>query len=290
MKNKFKTRYCGKDFTHTEFEIMRRIIAEDPSSSRAQISRRVCEELAWYKPDGGLKEMSCRVAMIRMHEDGLLILPPPRKKRPTVCIKITPATAPQSKLAISANNFSDIQLEQVDTSKKSALWNEYIQRYHYLGYTPLAGAQLRYMVSVNGQYIAMFGFSAAAWKTSPRDVFIGWNDDQRQKGLPFIVNNSRFLILPWVKIKNLASKLLSLITKQLPDDWEMKYRYKPVLLETFVDERFHGTCYRAANWIHVGQTKGRGKLGSNNANIPKKRILLYPLTPRFRQILTQPLS
>ncbi len=146
------------------------------------------------------------------------------------------------------------------------MWNEYIERYHYLGYTPLPGAQLRYFVSMDKQILALLGFGASAWQVAPRDNFIGWDHEQRRKGLPLIVNNARFLILPWVQSKNLASKILAMIARQLPINWCERYNIQPVLMETFVEiGRFSGTCYRAANWIHVGQTKGRGKLGPNGA-------------------------
>jgi hypothetical protein len=173
---------------------------------------------------------------------------------------------------------------------KSSLFRDYIHRYHYLGYTPLTGAQLRYFARSNGHILALFGFGAAAWKILPRDNFIGWDHDQRQKRLNLIVNNARFLILPWVKSKNLASKLLAMVAKRIPQDWESTYGYKPVLLETFVEsQRFQGTSYKAANWIHVGQTKGRGKLDINNSpSLPKKDIFLFPLTPTFNEILCAP--
>jgi hypothetical protein len=184
----------------------------------------------------------------------------------------------------------DLHLEVVTDREKSALFREYIHRYHYLGYTPLPGAQLRYFALSNGHILALFGFGAAAWKILPRDNFIGWNHRQRQKRLHLIVNNARFLILPWVKSKNLASKLLAMAAKRIPQDWCNTYGYKPVLLETFVEsQQFQGTCYKAANWIYVGQTKGRGKLDiHNSASLPKKDIFLFPLTPTFKEILRTP--
>lgn len=288
MMRKIAKQYCGRDFSPDELEIMRRIIAEDPGRTRAQISRLVCEALGWYKPDGGLKEMSCRVAMLRMDEDGLLKLPPPRHRIVNRCnlIQFTKATDPKPQISSWVDTLPQVKLELIASKNQSALWNEYIHRYHYLGYAPLPGAQLRYMALSNGNILALLGFGAAAWKIAPRDNFIGWDDQQRQKGLHLIVNNARFLILPWVKSKNLASKLLAMVTKQLPDDWQNRYGYKPVLVETFVEaNRFKGICYKAANWIYVGLTKGRGKLGPHNANIPQKDIFLYPLIPTYKQLL-----
>lgn len=282
-------RYCGRDFSDKELGIMRRIIAEDPNRRRAPISRIVCKELGWYKIDGGLKEMSCRVAMLRMQEDGLLKLPPSRKKVKTQRshIRNTSATDPQPSIEMAVNLLPNIQLELVKNKTQSALWNEYIHRYHYLGFTPLPGAQLRYMIYSENKILALLGFGAAAWKVAPRDSFITWNALQRQSRLHLITNNARFLILPWIRIKNLASKVLALTAKRLPEDWHARYGYRPVLLETFVEvNRFHGTCYKAANWICVGRTQGRGKLDRyNEAKLPKKDIFLYPLNSSFKQIL-----
>lgn len=148
----------------------------------------------------------------------------------------------------------------------SQLWREYVDRYHYLGYTPLPGAQVRYLVSCQQQVVALLAFGAAAWKTAPRDRFIGWDTNQREARLHVLVNNARFLILPWIHIRNLASTVLACITARLAHDWHMRYAYRPVLVETFVESaRFLGTCYKAANWIRVGKTQGHrgipGKAG-----------------------------
>lgn len=278
-------RYCGRQFTASDIEVIRGIIAEDPKRTRADISRIVCKRFRWYKPDGGLKEMSCKVALLRMQKNALIKLPPPRTRNGNgrVHIQYTLATEPQSPVDISVEALPELYLKLVVNKKESYLWNEYIDRYHYLSYKPLPGAQLRYFAVSNEQILGLMGFGAAAWKVAPRDRFIGWSDEQRQKNLHFIVNNARFLILPWIKSQNLASKLLSLVVRRLSDDWYRHYRYRPVLLETFVEsQRFHGTCYKAANWIHVGQTKGRGKLDvKNTAKLPKKDIWLYPITKSF---------
>ena len=159
--------------------------------------------------------------------------------------------------------------------------------YRALGYKTLPGAQIRYLVFANSHLLAALGFGAAAWTVAPRDKFIVWTNQQRQRNLHLVVNNARFLILPWVTSHNLASRILAGIAKQLPHDWQKRYSYKPVLLETFVEQkRFRGTCYRAANWTHVGQTQGRGKLDRQNLySVPVKDIFLYPLDKHFRQTL-----
>jgi len=231
--------------------------------------------------------MSCRVAMLRMEKDGLILLPPPtRVKQPVKKIEFTSATDPQSPVLSPVNQLPQLRFQMV-TKTNSALWNEYIERYHYLGYTPLPGAQLRYFITAGEQLVALTGFGAAAWQTAPRDQFIGWNHEQRKKNLYLIANNARFLILPWIKSKNLASKILSLTARHLPDDWEEKYNIRPVMLESFVEKkRFTGTCYKAANWQLCGQTKGRGKLGpSGKMSVPIKDVWVYPLDKKFRSIL-----
>jgi hypothetical protein len=284
------TCYCGRDFTDAEFGTIRQIIGDHPEEHRAGLSRLVCQQLRWLRPDGHLKEMSCRVAMLRMERDGLIVLPPPRhtngyrkpyrRRTPEAEPELFPVTTPAGKL-------SELHLEPVVGTKDSQLWNEYIDRYHYLGYQQLPGAQLRYFAKAEGDILALFGFGAAAWKIAPRDHFIGWNDTRRREHLHLVINNARFLILPWVHSRNLASRLLGMVSRQIADDWQDQYTYRPVLLETFVEiPRFAGTCYKAANWICVGQTQGRGKLDRyKTAQLARKDIWLFPLGRDFRRVL-----
>ncbi len=282
-------RYCGRVFSRKEITWIRDLIEKNPAMNRAQLSRSVCEHLGWLKPDGELKQMSCRVAMLRMHRDGLLTLPPPQKgngnghNRP----KITTASDPKPIISAPAGSLGQISFLQVQSRQDSALWNELIQRYHYLGYMPLPGAQIRYLISAGPDLLAAMGFGAAAWALEPRDQFIGWSAEQRKQNLQLVVNNARFLILPWVRSKCLASKILGIAAKKLPHDWQVRYGYKPVLMESFIlSSRFQGTCYRAANWHHVGQTQGRGKLDRHNrCPVPVKEIFLYPLHKQFQKIL-----
>lgn len=280
-------RYCGRDFSEEELAWLRGLIAERPELSRRELSLRFCQETHWLKPDGGLKEMSCRVAMLRMAADGLLTLPVPRQKH------IKPYKKPRSLLALEQSPITgragefNLVLEVV-TRQTGAVWNEFIDRYHYLGFKTLPGAQLRYFVKADGRILALLGFGAAAWKTAPRDAYIGWDRSTRRKNLHLIVNNARFLILPWVSSKNLASRVLALAGRKIADDWQERYHYRPVLLETFVDkERFQGTCYQAANWQSVGDTRGKGKLGQKEGEVPLKSVWLYPLCKDFRRQLLQ---
>jgi hypothetical protein len=282
-------RYCGRSFSSDQMERIRELIACEPTSNRARLSRRACEILDWRRTDGRLKDMSCRVAMLRMAREGLLTLPPPQKgngngrNRP----RITRASDPRESVLLPAGALGPIVLRPVSGSENSSLWNELIERYHYLGYKPLPGAQIRYLVWAGSTLLAALGFGAAAWKVAPRDRFIGWTPRQRETRLHRVVNNARFLILPWVNSRNLASRILARAARQLPGDWQARYGYAPVLLETFVErDRFHGTSYRAANWLHVGRTQGRGKLDRHMLYpVAVKDIFLYPLHTDFRRVL-----
>ncbi len=281
-------RYCGRDFSGEELQKIRQIIASDDQPNRVTISRRVCDVFGWFKLDGGLKEMSCRVALLRMERDGLIRLPPPEKGNGnrTAKVRISSASDPKPDVCVGAGALGPLRLELVGKST-SQLWNELIERYHYLGHKRLPGAQLRYFVYGGSRLLATLGFGASAWSVAGRDRYIGWTAKQRQSNLYLIVNNARFLILPWIQSRNLASKILSLACKQIRQDWYTRYNYRPVLMETFVEiNRFTGTCYRAANWQQVGITQGRGKLEkSMQGKLPKKYVLVYPLVKDFKEQL-----
>lgn len=281
-------KYSGKVFTSADLDLIRKLIADNPSMHRTALSELVCQHLNWYQLDGGLKAMRCRAVMLQMQSDGLINLPSSTRKvlRPDKSIKHTDATNPQEELNSRVDAIKNLRLELVNKTT-TLLWNEYIDRYHYLGFTKLPGSQLRYLAYADDQLVACLGFGAAAWKTAPRDQFIGWTQDQRKNKLHLVVNNARFLILPWIKSKNLASKLLSMVAKRIASDWQNRYNYQPVLLETFVETgRFTGACYKAANWIVVGKTKGRGRGdGDYKFSLPIKDVLLFPLGKKFKSIL-----
>lgn len=280
-------RYCGREFSEEEVGWIRSVIGAQPEISRQQIAKRFCEYANWRKPDGGLKDMSCKVALLRMSAHGIIRLPPPKNPQGRSDKKgwRTPAGRRQPDIYKNAGEFC-LQLRMVDSSS-SAFWNELIGRYHYLGYSRLSGAQLRYFVDSQDGVVALFGFSAAAWKAQDRDNYIGWDEPHRKKNLHLLVNNSRFLILPWIHSKGLASRVLSLAAKRLAADWQERYSYQPVLLETFVErDRFKGTCYKAAGWSCIGETKGRGKLDVlNEYKVPIKTIWVKPLEVDFRASL-----
>jgi hypothetical protein len=272
--------YCGRTFGASDLDLIRGLI--EKGMNRTGLSRAFCEETGWRKPDGGLKEMSCRVALLRMEKDGLILLPVPQ--RPTN----NGQKKPKGLLfPLPLPDIHDIDAIDIELTNKrtSALWNAYIEQHHYLGYTPLPGAQLRYLVRSEGQIVALLSFSAAAWKCAPRDDFIGWDSPTRKKNLHFVVDNSRFLIL--ARHQNLASRILSRVARRIASDWRARYGYEPLLLETFVEkERFTGGCYKASNWTMVGETKGRGKLDVHHEHkLPVKTVWLYPLRKDFRKWL-----
>jgi Domain of unknown function (DUF4338) len=289
-------RYCGRDFTPAELDAIAGLAAALPS--RAAISRAVCDALGWHAPDGRRKDMTARVALNRMAAHGLITLPPARNGngngRHT-------RHAPGGQLALpvpvpAAKTLADlgpVTISVVAGREPSRRWNQLIRDHHYLGYTPLAGAQIRYLATspAAGAFAAL-AFAASAWTCSPRDAAIGWDAATRKANLDLICGNSRFLIRPDVQVRNLASWLLGAVTRRLPADWHARYGYAPVLAETFVEaSRFAGTSYRAANWILAGQTQGRGKLDRHHEHaLPVKDIYLYPLHRRWRQILNTPPS
>jgi hypothetical protein len=277
---------CGRNFSPSEIDWIHHQVISRPELTRIELSREFCRHINWYKPDGGLKEMSCRVAMLRLERNGLIQLPAPRTKpNPVKTVKRTQMGEPGSDIHCQAGTLSLI-LEPVN-QKSTSLWNELIDRYHYLGYRRTGGAQMRFFVRCGEKLLALLGFSAAAWRVAPRDNFIGWSESARKAHLHYVVDNSRFLILPWVHSKNLASRILSTAARQLPDLWHERYHYRPLLLETFVETpQFGGTCYKAANWTPVGETLGRGKWDREHAkDKPVKRIFLSPLDKRFKEKL-----
>jgi hypothetical protein len=283
-------RYCGREFRGAELAHIRELLAIRPALGRVALSRRLCQDLGWLNALGQPKEMSARVALLRMEKDGLISLPAPRTRngRGQRRFALTAASDPGQPVPGPVRALEPLRFQRVNGGKQSGLWNELIARYHYLGYRPLSGAQMRYLVwSGDARLLAALGFGASAWQVQARDRYIGWTDRQRRAGLHRVVNNARFLILPWVQCHGLASRILSGILQPLRTDWRLRYGYQPVLLETFVQiPRFTGTAYRAANWLRLGQTRGRGKLEKQHLQIaPLKDVWVYPLHRDFRKTL-----
>jgi len=282
-------RYCGREFSPAELDQIRKLLEFRPVLGRVALSRRICQDLGWLNVLGQPKEMSCRVALLRMEKEGLIRLPPPlsRGGGGPRRFAFSAASDPKEPVQAPVRALEPLTFQRVEKSL-SSLWNELIQRYHYLGYRPLSGAQMRYLVwSADGRLLAALGFGASAWQVKPRDQHIGWNHQQRVRGLHRIVNNARFLILPWVRCPGLASRILSALSTPLRADWTWRYGYEPVLLESFVEvPRFSGASYRAAAWLRLGVTRGRGKLEKNHQQVaPVKDVWIYPLHPLYRQVL-----
>lgn len=283
-------RLCGEAFGGRELEIIRAEIAGAREANRAEIARRVCSALGWFNAAGRAKAMGARVVLLRLARAGWIELPPPqmgngngrwhRQRQGDVPIEERP-------IAGRVEELINLEVEPVADAEASALWNALIARHHYVGYTPLVGAQLRYLIHCRDGVLGCLGFGAAAWKVAARDRFIGWPPAVREANLCRILNNVRFLILPWVVVSNLASRVLSLAARRVAHDFAQRYCIRPVLLETFVErDRFRATSYRAANWQWVGTTQGRGKLDRRHEHaLPIKDIFLYPLQPHFRRAL-----
>ena len=283
------TIYCARDFSPDDIQTIRDLIGQNPKLQRSALSRKLCQLWGWTKPNGELKDMTCRVALLRMQADGLIELPPSRigVVRRRAHFPSTGASDAQTPICQPVHELPSVTLQVVTGKATSLLWNEYVARYHYLGYAAMSGSQIRYNVFAGDQVVACISFCACAWKLKDRERFIGWSEEQRQKNLQLVINNARFLILPWVQSKGLASKILALAARQLPRHWKQRYGFEPVLLETFVEyERHKGTCYKAANWVNVGRTAGRGKKSTSHERlIPAKDIWLYPLRKNFATLL-----
>ena len=252
-------RYHGRDFTAGEMALLRALIADPAALNRHALSKEFCRRIGWFKPDGGLKDMMARVTMLAMHKDGLITLPPPkwRQNRPGPIIFGPDTEPPPFPAPTTLDEVRPLDLRTVVRgSREGKLWNEFVARHHYLGYKTLVGAQMRYTVhDRDGRPLAMLGFSTAAWRLAPRDRFIGWTPQLREKNLHLVAGNPRFLILPWITIPNLDSHLLAIFRHQLPVDWAGRYKTRPVLIETFVETPRHtGAVYRASGWTPVGTT------------------------------------
>lgn len=288
--------FCGKELTSEEISLIQQIIADYPKLSQTELAATICELLEWQRPNGRIKTHECYKFLQSLQQKGWLKSLPELKsgKKPgNYTTKIEPASDPQPLISGPLSSFAPIELRKVQTPAQGHLFRQFIHRYHYLGWKVPFGASLRYIVHCKNpphQPLACLLFKSAGWRMAPRDKWIGWSDEMREVNLPWVVNNSRFLILPWVEIKNLASHILSLASRQVITDWNEMYNAKPVLMETLVDrDRYPGTCYHAANWITVGITQGRGRMDRyNESPTSRKDILMYPLARHWREMLQVP--
>jgi Domain of unknown function (DUF4338) len=282
--------FCGRTFRAGELELMRQTALEFSALGVTEIARTVCELLEWKRPSGGLKNHECRQLLERLQAEGFLQLPDLRQLggRGARRADISGACCEPVPIDCTVRKCEPLELALVEGPAESRCWREQVERYHYLGCSVPFGAHLRYWVRNRERELACLLWTSPAWKMQARDDWIGWSDDQRRLNLQSIVNNGRFLILPWVQVKGLASKILALSARHMPADWETRYGYRPLLLETLVDaKRFRGTCYRAANWIHIGQTVGRGRMDREHKAHGQsvKDIYIYPLVRTVRQRL-----
>jgi Domain of unknown function (DUF4338) len=282
--------FCGRRFTPQEVELMRVIARDYAGLGVTEIARTICELLAWTRPSGGLKNHECRQLLEHLAEQGVLQLPALRKlggRGPRRANLSQPHSEPDP-IECPARACEPLELVLVEGEGESRRWREQVERYHYLGCRVPFGANLRYWVRSRDRELACLLWTSPAWKMQARDTWIGWSEEQRTRNLQSIVNNGRFLILPWVRVRGLASKILALSARQMPNDWQTRYGYRPLLLETLVDRgRFRGTCYRAANWLHVGQTAGRGRMDRKHKNHGQavKDIYVYSLVRDVREQL-----
>jgi hypothetical protein len=281
--------FCGRCFSPDELTLIRQAAIDYAPLGITEIARTLCEWLDWQRPNGRLKNHECRLLLERLQQQGVLRLPTLRRSGRRGPRTVTTDTRSDSQTPIQCRlaALEPLRLTLIEDSQ-SALWRQFIERYHYLGCRVPVGAHLRYFVySAKGQILACLLWTSPAWKMAARDRWIGWNPDQRARNLQYIVNNSRFLILPWVEVKALASTILARSARQLPHDWSKHYGYTPLLLETLVDvTRFNGTCYRAANWIALGQTTGRGRMDRHHKTLGTlKQIFVLPLDRRVQQRL-----
>jgi hypothetical protein len=287
--------FIGRTFTPSDLQLIRDVARDFPALSMTELASTLCELLDWRRPNGKLKYKECRSMLERLQSEGAITLPEVRKTAPSRPrrIRVGGESNPQQPMTGTAGEYLPLLLRRVENAELSSLWNQFVDRYHYLKFRVPYGANLRYLVQSERHpqhYLACLLFSSPAWKMARRDAWIGWGDQERKRNLQYIVCNSRFLILPWISVRGLASTILSLAARQIPHDWQQQYGYRPLLLETLVDPaRFKGTCYRAANWILLGQTRGRGRMDRAHQADGQavKDIYVYPLCRNARRQLRQ---
>ncbi len=276
--------FCGQPVSEEEMALISSVISDCQGLSRTELANTLCEILRWQRPTGKLKSVECRDFIEELAEKGVLKLPPGRPGRPRG--SKTAISAPSMEMPAltgTARDFAPVELVPVLTKEEHGVWRTLVEHYHYLGHRVPFGAHLRYFIRVHHPEPVVVGclqFSSPAWRMAARDRYLGWDEAARKMNLQRIVTNSRFLLLPTVRIKNLASKVLAMAGHRLATDWEQNFAVRPLLLETLVDTaRFSGTCYKAANWIEVGSTTGRGRNDRDHQlhGANPKTLFLFPL-------------
>jgi len=284
--------FCGKSVSGAELQLIGTVVKRYASLSRMELAHTVCELLHWARPGGGLKARECREFLERLDAEGVVRLPPKRATKPvgsTTAVPVSERGEPAAVLEGKVGAFEPIVLDLVQSPEQRLLFRELVGRYHYLGHAVAFGAQLRYLFSSGPQMLGAMQFSSPAWRMAVREGWVGWDEAARRANLQRVINQSRFLILPWVHIANLASVVLARALRRVGGDWQARYGLAPLLVETLVDEsRYRGHCYRAANWIRLGETRGRGRMDREHRRegLAPKAVWVYPLVadaaPRLR--------
>ena len=283
-------RYRGREISAADILFIGELIAANPGASRRTLSKKLCEAWEWRQPNGALRDMVCRGMLLMLERAGQIVLPPvsyvrhnPLAKR----VRPEPARIDTTLIEDGLRHLQPLEFEQVRRTSQEPLFNSLMEEHHYLGYEQPVGEHLKYLVWAQGRPVACLAWSSAPRHLGSRDHYIGWSAEARRRNIRFIAYNTRFLILPWVRVEHLASHILGRMAARISEDWQLMYGHPIYFLETFVDpERFRGTCYRAANWVLLGKTTGRGK--QSNSYVPNrsiKAVLGYPLTKRFRELL-----
>ena len=285
---------CGRLITSDEINGIISTVKTFPHLSRNELSETICEHLLWFTATGRYKRDACLKLLQKLESAGHIALPPKRKKGPRcgalskhkVSLPVSKENQPE--ITCDIQEIKPVTVEPVTSKAEVELWNEHIAQYHYLGYKRPIGCSLRYFVrSDNGNILACLLFAGAAKSITVRDKWIGWSNQQRLRNLPWVVNNSRFVVLPHVKVACLASHILGQIGRRIASDWQTRWGYSPLLMETFVDpQKYQGTCYQASNWKGLGRTTGEGlvRQGKSYTTTPKL-IFVKPLAKNFRQQL-----
>lgn len=285
-------RHRGRAISGADIAFLRQFIAGHPEMSRYALSRSICEAWQWKQANGALRDMVCRGLLLSLERSGQIELPPVRRtiRNPLTERKRPEPVVPDNRpVRGPLCDLTPLTFQQVRRTPQEDLSNSLLEQYHYLGYEQPVGEHLKYLVFTRGQVIACVAWCSAPRHLAGRDRFIGWDAETRKRNLHLLAYNTRFLILPWVKVPHLASHILGRMAKIVPADWQRLYAHPVHWLETFIDPaRFKGTCYRAANWLCLGSTTGRGhNAPTKKRTQPVKELFGLPLTPRFRQMLTE---
>jgi len=283
-------KHRGREVSRDDIDFIRRLIERNPAATRRTLSIELCKAWGWVQPNGALRDGVCRGLLLALHRGAHIELPPPQwssSKQPWAKLKPAPVEVDETPLETRLGELGSVELRQVRRTPEEELVNGLVQQYHYLGYAQPVGEHLKYLITAHGRPIGCFCWSSAPRHLAPRDRYIGWSPATRKANIRLVAYQTRFLILPWVRVPHLASHLLGRMSRQLSSDWQRVYAHPIYFTETFVDpERNRGTCYRAANWTALGLTKGRGKDAPTQApNRSLKLLFGYPLVRDFRERL-----